>query len=82
MVEVVFVLRGRKVDLDELENQRERAALRMIRDSIRDRVGGLRCPEHGTGPRVTGIGPRPDALEFDVEACCKTMIETTARCFG
>jgi hypothetical protein len=81
MVEVVFVIRGSNVDLDEVEDVRERAALRAIRASIRDRVGGLRCPEHDAPPRVTATGPRPDALQFDLAACCDAMLRMTSRCF-
>ena len=81
MVEVVFVLRGQNVELEEVEDVRERASLRAIRNSIRDRVGGLRCPEHDTEPRVRATGPRPDALEFDLESCCDAMLKLTTRCF-
>lgn len=81
MVEVVFVLRGRTVAIDDVEDERERAALREIRRSIRERVGGLRCPEHDAAPRVTATGSRVDALEFDLAGCCSKMLEMTAACF-
>lgn len=81
MVEVVFVLRGRTVAIDDVEDARERAALREIRRSIRDRIGGLCCPEHHAAPRVTATGSRVDALEFDLSGCCTKMLEMTAACF-
>jgi hypothetical protein len=81
MVDVVFVLRGRTVAIDEIEDERERAALREIARSIRDRVGGLRCPEHDAAPRITATGSRADALEFDLAGCCSEFLETTAACF-
>lgn len=81
MVEVVFVLRGRTVAITDVEDPRERAALRAIRRSIRDRIGGLRCPDHNTAPRVTATGSRVDALEFDLAGCCTKMLEMTAACF-
>ena len=81
MVEIVFVLRGQTVGLDELEDARERAALRTIEKSIRDRVGYVRCPEHRAYPRVTATGPRVDALEFDLAGCCERLLKQAAACF-
>ena len=81
MVEVVFVLRGRTVAIDDLEDERERAALRQIEKSIRERVGSLCCPEHDAAPRVTATGSRADALEFDLAGCCTKILEMTAACF-
>ena len=81
MVEVVFVLRGQTVELEELDDAREKSALRVIEKSIRDRIGTLRCPEHSAYPRVTATGPRADALEFDLAGCCDGLLKRTAACF-
>jgi hypothetical protein len=78
MIEIVFVLRGRTVNLDEIEDVRERAILREIERSIKERVGTLRCPEHGAFPRLTATGSRADALEFDLAGCCQDLLEKTA----
>jgi len=82
MVEVVFVLRGRTIALDEVEDVRERAILKAIERSITDRVGGLRCPEHDAVPRITATGSRADALEFDLAGCCQDLLTRTAACLG
>ena len=76
-MEVVFVLRGEAVNLEEVENVQERAVLREIERSVRDRVGGLRCPEHGAFPKLTATGSRADALDFDLTGCCQDLIEKT-----
>jgi hypothetical protein len=81
MVEVVFVLRGRTIAVEDVENERERAALRVIEASIRERVGNLRCPEHHASPKVTATGSRADALEFDLSGCCAKVLEMAAACF-
>jgi len=78
MIEVVFVLRGQKVDLDEVEDVRERAILRQIQRSIEERVGALRCPEHGAFPKLTATGSRADTLEFDLTGCCQDLLAKTA----
>ena len=81
MVEVVFVFRGRTVTLEDVENAKERAALRVIEKSIRDRVGALRCAEHQTFPRVTATGSSVDALEFDLAGCCDSLLSKAAARF-
>ena len=78
MIEIVFVLRGRTVNLDEIEDIRERAVLQEIERSIKERVGALRCPEHGAFPRLTATGSRADALEFDLTGCCEDLLTKTA----
>jgi hypothetical protein len=78
MIEIVFVLRGQRVDLDDVEDVRECAILREIERSIEERVGALRCPEHGTFPRLTATGSRADALEFGLSGCCQDLLAKTA----
>ena len=82
MIEIVFVLRGRKVALDEVEDVRERAILAQIERSITDRVGALRCPEHDAYPKLTASGDRADAMEFDLAGCCQSLLERTTACLG
>lgn len=80
MIEIVFVLRGRTVRLDEVEDVRERAILREIARSVRERVGALRCPEHDAFPKLTATGSRVDALEFNLAGCCQELLAKTAAC--
>jgi hypothetical protein len=81
-MEIVFVLRGETVNLDEVEDVRERAILRQIERSIKDRIGALRCSEHGTSPKLTAKGSRADALDFDLAGCCQDLIEKTTAALG
>ena len=82
MLEIVFVLRGQTLNLDEVEDVRERAILKEIERSIKDRVGALNCPEHGAFPKLTARGSRADALEFDLAGCCQDLLARTAACLG
>ena len=63
MVEIEFILRGRTVKIEEVEDLRERAVLKQIEQSIIDRVGGTTCAEHGASPRLTATGAAADSLE-------------------
>jgi len=78
MIEIVFVLRGQTVSLDEVEDLRERAILQEIERSIEERVGALRCSEHDAFPKLTATGSRADALEFDLSGCCQDLLAKTA----
>jgi hypothetical protein len=78
MIEIEFVLRGKAVSIDEVEDVRERAVLKQIQRSIVERVGGTRCVKHGAAPKLTATGPRADALEFDVSGCCQDLLTKTA----
>ena len=77
MIEIVFVLRGVEIDVDDVEDVRERAVLKQIERSIRSRVGGLSCPEHGANPRLTATGSRADSLEFELSGCCEDLMQRT-----
>ena len=76
-MEIVFILRGQEIELDEIEDARERAVLNEIAQSLRNRVGGLRCAEHDTPPRLTATGSRADAMEFELAGCCQALIDRT-----
>jgi len=78
MVEVEFVLRGTSVQIDEVEDLRERAILKQIERSIVDRVGGTRCAKHGQFPKLIATGPRADELHFDLSGCCQELLTKTA----
>jgi hypothetical protein len=77
MIEIVFVLRGAPVAPDDVEDVRERSVLKQIEQSIRDRIGGLSCPEHGAYPRLTATGQRADALDFELSGCCEDLMKRT-----
>ena len=82
MIEIVFVLRGAQVAPDDLEDVRERSALKQIEQSIRNRVGELSCPEHGANPRLTATGNRADELEFELGGCCEDLMKRTTASLG
>lgn len=77
MIEIVFVLRGSEVAPEDIDDLRERSALKQIEQSIRNRVGELRCLEHGANPRLTATGTGADALEFELSGCCEELMKRT-----
>jgi hypothetical protein len=78
MIEIEFVLRGRSIEIEEMDDLRERAVLEQIARSIAERVGDIRCAKHGAFPRLTASGARVDALNFDVSGCCQDLLTKTA----
>jgi len=82
VAEVEFILRGRTVAIDEVEDLRERAVLKQIEHSILQRIRHVRCAKHGESPRLTATGPRADDLSFDVSGCCQDLLTKTAAALG
>lgn len=78
MIEIEFILRGKTIEIDEVEDLRERAVLKQIQRSIIERVGETRCVKHGAVPRLTAAGARVDALKFDISGCCQDLLTKTA----
>ena len=81
MIRVTFVLDGRETIVTEDAGQRspnpvDRVMLLVARNHIQRRLGDLSCPRHGEPPRVVVTGPSADQLQFSVEGCCDTLVET------
>jgi len=76
MIEVTFEINGRKVNPNRLGDALEKAILQGIQESVRKKLGAIRCPEHGQGPKVICKGRSVDKLSFEVTGCCQNLIDT------
>ena len=45
-----------------------------VADYVRQRVGGLTCPDHHQLPTIIVAGSRLDEISFQVEGCCQKII--------
>ncbi len=74
MIDIRFEVNGREVSLDRFASEMEKAVYGQVRDNIRERLEGVRCPEHGERPTVIVMGSSLDNLEFDVDGCCEELV--------
>ncbi len=72
-MELGMVFDGRAGDpniIDEVTRKK-------VAQFIEDRVGDLRCPDHGKAPTVTCSGTSLDDISFEVTGCCPKIIALT-----
>jgi hypothetical protein len=75
MVDISFEIAGWEVDPDKLGHALGRSVLRTIRKSISNRVGYVRCPEHGSTPKIIIKGPCLADLSWEIFGCCRRLTE-------
>ncbi|MFB4203984.1 hypothetical protein KBTX_03114 [wastewater metagenome] len=75
MIDVSFEINGKKVNPDKIGDALEAAALKSISEQIKDKLRGVKCPEHGESPKVKVQGRNLDNLSFEVSGCCDALIE-------
>jgi len=78
VIEVAFEIDGKPLDPDRLGDAFAKAALRHVRESLRNTLAGVRCPQHGRAPKVVCNGIRGDRLSFEVAGCCQDLVEAVA----
>jgi len=76
MTEITFEIDGRKVNPNRLGDALEKAILQSVQESIRKKVGAIRCPKHGQTPKVICKGRSVNNLSFEVTGCCQDLIDT------
>lgn len=76
MIDVVFEINGKRVNPNDLGNVLERAVLESAKKAIIERVGSVRCPQHGQAAKIIYKGHSLDKLSFEVEGCCEALIGT------
>jgi len=79
MFELSFMVNGRKVSADQVGDTLERVILKKVRDSIKQAVGAVRCPEHGQGAKIVAKGRDLSKLSFEVSGCCEGLIKEVER---
>lgn len=75
MVDISFEINGWRVDPDKLSHALGQSVLRTIRKSINERVGSVRCPEHGSAPKIIVKGSRLGDLSWEVSGCCHKLTD-------
>jgi hypothetical protein len=76
MLDISFEIDGRKVSPNSVSDALEAAILRSVSASIKDRVGNIKCPDHGQTPKIVGKGRSLNTLSFDVSGCCQKLIDS------
>jgi hypothetical protein len=76
MFDVSFEINGRKVRPNSTGDALEAAIMQSVSDSIKKSVGSVRCPEHGTAPKIVGKGRSLNNLSFEVSGCCQKLIDS------
>jgi hypothetical protein len=72
-MELGMVFDGRAGD----PNAVDEATRRKVAAFIEERVGDLRCPDHGKAPTIACSGDSLETLSFDVTGCCPKIIALT-----
>jgi hypothetical protein len=72
---------NRKVSKTEWERHLREEPLRQVKEEVKRRIEGARCPVHGTRPSVAFRGSGAQ-LQWDVSACCEQGVEAATRAIG
>ena len=75
MIDISFEINGRKVSPGSIGGALEKAILQGVSDSIKQSVGSVRCPEHGSAPKIVAKGRSVDNLSLHVSGCCQKLID-------
>ncbi len=89
-VDFVFEVDNELLSFETLADNYEVAALfkhtqEQVRQQVEDRLGALRCPDHGQPPRVTVKLTYSEErgqtdLSYHVDACCqRLLLQTVSR---
>lgn len=79
MLNLSLTLNGRKIRPDQLAHELQKAMYRDVSENVRRRLAALRCPEHGSSPRVMTRGQSLDRLSFELAGCCQKLIDKASR---
>lgn len=82
MIEIQFKINGRKVNPNNIGNVLEKAMYDHVIESVKKKLGSVRCPEHGSPPKVTIVGKSIDKVEFQISGCCQEVIDHTRELFS
>jgi len=75
VIDISFEINGKKVNPRNIGNPLEKALLEQVEDSIKKQVGTVRCPEHGTAPKIVCKGHNLNSLSFEVSGCCEKLVD-------
>lgn len=75
MLNVSFEIGGKKINPNNIGDALEKVVLEKIKEHVLNRVGNVRCPEHGTAPKIVCTGRDYQNITFKVSGCCDKLIE-------
>lgn len=73
MVQITFEIRGKRVDPDDIADGLERSVLKLLEAFINEDIGLVRCPIHGTQPKVICSGENLNNLTVEIFGCCDEL---------
>ena len=66
---------GRRITHDQFFENLKDEAIGSAVNHVRDAIESLRCPDHGTAPKLIEKGQQGSELHFDIEACCQKLMD-------
>ncbi len=71
--EILFEINGMTVDPSKLKHIVGKTLLKTIHKSVKRRAGQVRCPQHGSAPKIVVTGKSLGNLSWQAPECCATM---------
>jgi hypothetical protein len=71
--QILFEINGMTVDPGKLKHIVGKTLLKTIYQSVKRRAGRVRCPQHGSAPRIVVTGKSLGNLSWQAPGCCATM---------
>ena len=71
--EILFEINGMAVDPSKLKHIVSKTLLKTIHRSVKRRAGQVRCPQHGSAPKIVVTGKSLGNLSWGAPGCCPTM---------
>lgn len=76
---VKLMVGGKEVSPDDFGDAIKASVYEHLRDSIAEKLRGIRCPEHGSAPEVTAEGDSLDKLTWKISGCCDKVRDEAQR---
>jgi hypothetical protein len=71
--EIRFEINGMTVDPSKLKHIVGKTLLKTIYKSVKRRASQVRCPQHGSAPKIVVTGKSLGNLSWQAPGCCATM---------
>lgn len=77
MIEILFEINGKRIDTDDIADGPKRSALKLLEAFIIEDVGNVRCPVHGTEPRILCNVEHLNNLSLEFFGCCDELVQAS-----
>ena len=71
--EILFEINGMTIDPGKLKHIVGKTLLKTIHRSVKRRASQVRCPQHGSAPKIVVTGKSLGSLSWQAPGCCATM---------